>query len=249
MKKFDVIVNYKGKEYVKLNEALGQANILGMTSKELNEVLRQVSTKLKGLGNTLYVLKANVTNEPTQVVEEEVIRLRKQNVKLLEELAMKNEMIDETYQVLNQIIDGVERENKDIKEQLEKETKKLKDENRELRIEKEYYENIYNEFMKRDKDGNMDLDIDFDEFDKNVRDICYELSKLIFVDCEPDIYDEVYSIYYDNKPSNEEELRKNYRQLVRKYHPDVYGDDRIFKQLESIKEAWEQGIKVLNNNN
>ncbi|MDU1069903.1 hypothetical protein [Clostridium sp.] len=242
MMKFDVVINYKGKEYVKLNEALGQANILGLTSKQLKETLKPLSTKLKGLGNTLYILKANVTNEPTQV-DEEVVKLRKQKAKLLEELAMKNEVIDETYKVLNEIIDRVERENKDLKEQLEKETKKLKDENRELRIEKELYEKIYNEFMKRDKDGNIDLEIDFDDFEKNVHDICYELSKLIFVDCEPDIYDEVFSIYYQYKPSNEEELRKNYRQLVRKYHPDVYGDDRIFKQLETIKEFWEQGIK------
>lgn len=245
MMKFDVVVNYKGKEYVKLNEALGQANILGVTIKGLKEALKPVSTKLKGLGNTLYVLKANVTKEPTQV-DEEVVRLRKYKEQILNELAYKNEVINELYDEQAKIIDKANKKNEELKEEnkaLKEEIRKLKfdieDFKRDienLKIAEEHWEKAYEEANAK-------------YYDKIAHDFSYEISKLLFVDCEPDIYDEVHSIYEQYNPTNEEELRKNYREVVKKYHPDVYGDDRIFKQLEAIKEAWEVGINTLNDNN
>ncbi|WP_195979947.1 DnaJ domain-containing protein [Clostridium butyricum] len=239
MMKFDVVVNYKGKEYVKLNEALGQANILGMTSKELKAVLRPVSTKLKGLGNTLYVLKTNVTNEPTQV-DEEVVRLRKHKEDLLNENLRLREAINELYQEQVKIREEARIENKDLKE----EVKKLKEEKIKFEIKiKRLEEDLEIAKMREEHWKKCSEEANAKYYDKITYDFSYELSKLIFDDCEPDIYDEVFLIYYQNKPNNEEELRKNYRQLVRKYHPDVYGDDRIFKQLETIKEAWSNELK------
>lgn len=94
MMKFEIVVNYQGSEYVKLNEASGQANILDIKQKDLKRVLKLVSTKLKGLGNTLYVLKSNVDKDQTEI-NEEVVRLRNEKTQLLDELAFKNVIIAE----------------------------------------------------------------------------------------------------------------------------------------------------------
>lgn len=200
MMQFDVVVNYKGKEYVKLNESLGQADILGLTSKQLKEILKPLSTKLKGLGNTLYVLKANVSQEPTQV-DEEVAMLRKHKEDLLKENLRLREYVNERWKEEVKI-----REEYGIEiEKLEEENDKLEIKIGRLQTELEIAKMGEEHWKKCSEEANAKY------YDKIAYDFSYELSKAIFVDCEPDIYDEVFSIYRQYKPSNEEELRKNYK--------------------------------------
>lgn len=57
---FELIVNYKGKEYVRMSDVLGQAKELGFTKKYIKESLE--ANKIKGLGNGLFVSYEEVKN-------------------------------------------------------------------------------------------------------------------------------------------------------------------------------------------